>query len=468
MITTSEMERRLARTPWWARPQDWVRDDPDLRGARDSSFEYTAGVLRDLVPGGLYLLRGPRRVGKSVEVKKTIQGLIDGGEDPRRILHVAADNLGAPDLRKMVDASVAVTRAEGPRFWFLDEITAVADGWPAEIKWLRDNDPRFSADTVVLTGSSATGLDEAVKALAGRRGGAADSDRVLMPMPFRDFLRLTRGGPPEADFGPWSVSQITRDTLTKAARDIAPWLDDLIRGWEDYLRVGGFPRSVDAHIRNADDEPFRRELLDVVHGEALRRARWSKSQTDAFVRRLARGLGAPTNCSDIATDIGSSATLVRNRINALRDGFAVWPCHRERDLRPHLRAQEKVYLMDPILARLTRRPQPVPDRGILSEQQLGIALLRAMERERPGTFLDFDAVLHHRTQTRKEIDFVGPRFGGVAIESKYVSGRGWRRAIPTIRASRWRGIVATRDALDLRDPAVGAVPTGLLVWLIGG
>ena len=468
MITTSEMERRLARTPWWARPRDWVRDDPDLRGARDSSFEYTAGVLRDLVPGGLYLLRGPRRVGKSVEVKKTIQGLIDGGEDPRRILHVAADNLGAPDLRKMVDASVAVTRAEGPRFWFLDEITAVADGWPAEIKWLRDNDPRFSADTVVLTGSSATGLDEAVKALAGRRGGAADSDRVLMPMPFRDFLRLTRGGPPEADFGPWSVSQITRDTLTKAARDIAPWLDDLIRGWEDYLRVGGFPRSVDAHIRNADDEPFRRELLDVVHGEALRRARWSKSQTDAFVRRLARGLGAPTNCSDIATDIGSSATLVRNRINALRDGFAVWPCHRERDLRPHLRAQEKVYLMDPILARLTRRPQPVPDRGILSEQQLGIALLRAMERERPGTFLDFDAVLHHRTQTRKEIDFVGPRFGGVAIESKYVSGRGWRRAIPTIRASRWRGIVATRDALDLRDPAVGAVPTGLLVWLIGG
>lgn len=269
MITTSEMERRLARTPWWARPRDWIRDDPDLRGARDSSFEYTAGVLRDLVPGGLYLLRGPRRVGKSVEVKKTIQRLIDSGEDPRRILHVAADNLSAPDLRKMVDASNAVTRTEGPRFWFLDEITAITDGWPAEIKWLRDNDPRFSTDTVVLTGSSATGLDEAVKALAGRRGGAADSDRAL-------------------------------------------------------------------------------------------------------------------------------------------------------------------------------------------------------ERERAGTFLDFDGVLHHRSQTRKEIDFVGPHFGGVAIEAKYVSGHRWRRAMPTIRASRWRGIVATRDALDLRDPEVGAVPTGLLVWLIGG
>lgn len=468
MITTSEMERRLARTPWWARPRDWIRDDPDLRGARESSFEYTAGALRDLVSGGLYLLRGPRRVGKSVEVKKTIRRLIDSGEDPRRILHVAADNLSAPDLRKMADASIAVTRTEGPRFWFLDEITAIADGWPAEIKWLRDNDPRFSADTVVLTGSSATGLDEAVKALAGRRGGAEDSDRVLLPMPFRDFLRLTRRGPPEADFSPWSVDEITRDALIAVTRDIAPWLDDLVRGWEDYLLVGGFPRSVDAHIRNAGDEAFRRELLDVVHGEALRRAQWSKSQTDAFVRRLARGLGSPANCSDIATDIGSSATLVRSRINALRDAFTVWPCYRERDLLPHLRAQEKVYLTDPVFARLTRRPQPGLDRGIFSEQQLGIALLRASERQRPGTFLDFDAVLHHRTQTRKEIDFVGPRFGGVAIEAKYVSGRRWRRAVPTIRASRWRGIVATRDALDLRDPEVVAVPTGLLAWLVGG
>ncbi|MXX33611.1 MAG: ATP-binding protein [Gemmatimonadetes bacterium] len=468
MITTSEMERRLARTPWWARPRDWIRDDPDLRGARDSSFDYTAGVLRDLVPGGLYLLRGPRRVGKSVEVKKTIQRLIEGGEDPRRILYVAADNLSAPDLRRMVDASTAVTRTEGPRFWFLDEITAITGGWPAEIKWLRDNDPRFSADTVVLTGSSATGLDEAIKALAGRRGGALDSDRVLLPMPFRDFLRLTRRGPPEADFRPWPVAQVTRDALTTAARDLAPWLDDMVRGWEDYLVVGGFPRSVDAHIRNADDEAFRGELLDVVHGEALRRAQWSKSRTDAFVRRLARGLGAPANRADIATDIGGSAILVRNRINALRDAFTVWPCYRERDLRPHLRAQEKVYLLDPVFARLTRYPQPGLGRGILSEQQLGIALLRALERARPGAFLDFDAVLHHRTQTRKEIDFVGPHLGDAAIEAKYVSGHRWRRAIPTIRASRWRGIVATRDALDLRDPEVVAVPAGLLVWLIGG
>lgn len=468
MITVAEMERRLARTPWWTRPGTWFDDDPDLSDARAASFEYTAGPLRNLTPGGLYLLRGPRRVGKTVEVKKAIHGLIEDGADPRRILHVAVDNLIARDLRAVAAASVAVRRSDGPRFWFIDEITAIEDGWPGEIKWLRDNDPAFRRDTVVLTGSSAAGLDQAVKALAGRRGGVVDSDRVLLPMPFRAFVEITRGGPPADAARPLSAVDLTPKALRKAAADLLPWMDALARGWEAYLFAGGFPRSVDAHIRQLDDDGFRRELMDVVHGEALRRARWSKAQSNAFVARLARSIGAPTNHADIATDIGGSATLVRSRIEALRDALIAWPCHREREARPMLRAQSKVYLMDPVFARLGRGLDPMPDASLLSEQQLGIALLRATEREDSGSLLDYASVLHHRTPTRKEIDFVGPRFGDVAIESKYVSGRRWRRAVATLRASRWRGIVATRDALDLTDPEVVAVPAGMLAWMIGG
>ena len=64
-----------------------------------------------------------------------------------------------------------------------------------------------------------------------------------------------------------------------------------------------------------------------------------------------------------------------------------------------------------------------PDPSALSEQQLGMALLRSFEREHPGSYMEFARVLHHRTRTRKEIDFVGPGFGGIAIESKYVDDR---------------------------------------------
>ena len=431
-----------------------------------------------------------------MEVKKKIRKLIDNGEEPRRIIHIAADVLAAADLRRVVDAAADLTPGGGHRFWFIDEITAIADGWPPAIKWLRDNDPRFGLDTVVLTGSSAANLTEAIKALAGRRGDALDSDRILLPMSFRDFVEVRSEGdpggftnPPPGDFGPFAVADLTHAALAEAVRALAPWMHRFVGEWETYLTVGGFPQAVAAYETGdlkspgafssvfspgfdiggkGIDRALRRTLLDVIHGEAFAQARWSRTQTDAFVQRLARGIASPTNCHDIATDTGTSGNTVRRRIDALRESFVVWPCYPERKLRPALRSQEKTYFTDPIYARLSSRTQPSTDFGPFSEQQLGMALVRSFTRNDPGGYLDFDSVLYHRTKTGKEIDFVGPRFGDLAIESKYVDGDRWKRAARTMRASSWRGIMATRSSLDLSEPEFMAVPGGLLVWLIGG
>ena len=97
----------------------------------------------------------------------------------------------------MVDAAGDLLPGDERRFWFIDEITAITDGWPPAIKWLRDNDGRFALDTVVLTGSSAANLTEAVKALAGRRGNAVNSDRILLPMSFRDFATIRFADAPD-------------------------------------------------------------------------------------------------------------------------------------------------------------------------------------------------------------------------------------------------------------------------------
>ena len=473
MANVDELRHMLARTSWWAEPRTWILRDPDLLRARKAPFEYSAGVLGNLVPGGLYLLRGPRRVGKSVELKKTIEQLIASGEDPRRIVHVAADRLVAADLQRVVDAAAPLTPRTGPRFWFIDEITAITDGWPAAIKWLRDNDPRFGLDTVVLTGSSAAGLDEAVKALAGRRGGAEKSDRVLLPMPFRAFVRAHSDHPPPRDPGALSVADLTPSALEEAVATLAPWLNQLIREWEIYLTVGGFPQAVSAHVTGDERArlTLRQTLLDVIHGEAFAQSRWSRAQSRAFVVRLARGLASPTNRHDIAMDLDTSAQTVRRRIDALRDAFTVWPCHPchpKGPLRPALRAQQKTYFTDPVYSFLSRHAEPTANLGLLSEQQLGVALLRSFARVDPGAYPDFDSVLYHRTPARKEIDFVGPGFGDLAVESKYVDQRRWRRDARTLAASGWRGVMATRSALDLHDPDLVAVPTGLLAWLIGG
>ena len=473
MATIGELRQLLARASWWTEPRTWILRDPDLMQARKAPFEYSAGVIGDLAPGGLYLLRGPRRVGKSVEVKKTIERLIASGTDPRCILHVAADRLLASDLQRIVDAGALLTPRAGPRFWFIDEVTAITDGWPAAIKWLRDNDTRFGLDTVVLTGSSAANLDEAVKALAGRRGEAEHSDRILLPMSFRAFVRACSENPPPRGPRPLPVGDLTSALLKEAVATLAPWLNQLIQQWEIYLAVGGFPQAVSAHLHGDEraHQTLRQTLLDVIHGEAFVQSRWSRAQSGAFVARLARGLASPTNRHDIATDLGTSANTVRRRIDALRDALTVWPCHPCQPkgvLRPALRSQEKTYFTDPIYSLVPRHAEMPSHLGVLSEQQLGVALLRSFARTDPVAYPDFDSVLFHRTPARKEIDFVGPGFGGLAIESKYVGQRRWRRNARTLAASRWRGVVATRSALDLEDPELIAVPTSLLAWLIGG
>ena len=169
--------------------------------------------------------------------------------------------------------------------------------------------------------------------------------------------------------------------------------------------------------------------------------------------------------ASLADDMGVSQTAARSRLDDLREAFVVWPCYREKDLRPRLGAQYKLYFTT-LSTRVSetrpwgRRPwtdPPETDFSRLSEQQLGMALLRAGERAAPGSLPAFDRVLHHRTATRREIDFVGPAFGGLAFESKYVDGK-WRREAQTLAASPWRGVVATRSELAIDDPKVLADP----------
>ena len=286
-------------------------------------------------------------------------------------------------------------------------------------------------------------------------------------------MRLTSDVAPPAlpPLQPRRVADLTRGELERVLPELVPWQDVLIRAWETYLGCGGFPVAVARYVASrAEPTALRRSLLDVIHGDAFRRADWSRTQSADLLRRLCANVCSPLNVASLANDTGVPQGSLKRRIDELRDAFVVWPCYREHNLRPKLGAQPKLYFTDPVYANLTldsERVAPVAhvDFARLSQQQLGLALLRATERTAPGTLVGYDQVLHHRTASRKEIDFVGPQFGAIAFESKYVDG-GWRRDALTLKASRWQGVMATRSEVDLSDPEVAAVPVALLAWLL--
>jgi predicted AAA+ superfamily ATPase len=452
---------------WWRDPQ-WERDDRDLRPLAVAALDYEPTPLSDIAPDGLYVLRGPRRVGKSVELKRAISRLIRLGVKPRSIVHFACDELGRGDLQRLVNAGreVLTRDVEGARYWFLDEITSVP-GWPEAIKWLRDN-TAFGEDCVVLTGSSARDLSEAQKQLAGRLGSAGEPDRLLLPMGFRRFARAVG-----LDGLPQPNTVRARDFMASdvnaAFTELLPWLDRLLSTWELYLRVGGFPRAVSDQLAQGEVKgDFIRALWDVTAGEAIRGAGTSPAQVQAMLGRLTRGLSSPLAIESLRKDMGvDSPHTAKARLDDLVFAYLAWPCHRRNGAGPKLSAQSKYYFIDPLMARLAPLRSSgmlaEPDISVLNEQQLGLELVRNMEREQPGTYAHFSDVMYQRTAT-KEVDFCGPRLGKLGFEGKYVDS-GWKREALSVRAAFGSGVLATRGTLDTSGD-VWAVPAPFIAWML--
>lgn len=476
-MNTSQLLQRLgAACPWWREAAIWHQRDPDLRGVLGARFGYEPLPLEGLREGGLYILRGPRRVGKSVEIKRAIHRLLRKGVAPRRIIYFPCDELVAGDLDKLIKAARYVaTRSETqPRYWFLDEITAIGGKWWATIKWLRDNDPDFRADCVVLTGSSMRGLDEAVKALAGRRGRVADSERLLLPMGFRQFCKATARSVPSEGLAV-DAAEFRDPHTADAIGEAVPWLEDLILAWEAYIDIGGYARAVNDFLeQSAVGVDFTNSLWDVVSGEALRRARdFAPAKSQLLLTLLAAALTNPLTMSALSQNLGVAPQTAQERVADLTAAFICWPCYptmmrrRVPDHRSAKGSHPKVYFTDSLLARLAclRDPSntPCPDPSAVSEQQFGLTLLRQAERQQPGSFSQFTSLLYARTST-KEVDFTGPWMQGVAFESKYVDAS-WKREATTLRALTDRGVIVTRSVLDLEGD-VWAVPVALAAWLL--
>ncbi len=471
MTKIGQLAQELSRTnPWW-RDRSWHERDPDLHEARAGGLRYRSGVLDDLDPGGLYLLRGARRVGKTVAVKQKIEALLASGVAPSCIVRVAADGWGARDVRTLLQNTALPPMPDGHhRWWFIDEVSAIVGPWDQQVKWLRDNDPQFRAATVVLTGSNASALTEAAGALAGRRGQAGDLDRTLLPIGFRTFVELV-GRESAPAVAPLPAAGLRTAAAADAYRSLLAWLDPLVGLWETYLVYGGFPRSVAAAARGESvPASFVEDLFQVVSAETFKSSRLSALTEMALLERLWAGMASPANLSNVGQDIGVNQEVVARHVGYLRDAFLLWQCPQRSELHwlPRERAQDKLYAVDPLIARLSHlrnEQRPDIDPTVLTEMQLGMALRRRLLTDRPAVGTD-QFLFYVRTPARKEIDFVSEALAGVAIEGKYGEDGNWHGDAATVNASSWDGILATRNVLATPASGAWAVPAALLCYVL--
>ena len=460
----------VAQNPWWQDPTAIDRD-PQIRQLDRLPFRREPDVLRtfQLDQPNVYTLRGPRQVGKSTTVKLLIQRLIHAGFPARRILYLSLELERQP--RAIRDAVLRAKRHlpthEAPWLIVLDELSWVRD-WQSAILSLRDRGDT-SEDCLILTGSSARDIRSGGERLPGRRGPGVDLDKVLLPLSFPEFLRATGRDP---GIPPGSLEDLAWGTETSAIREAMLHFADLDASFHDYLQVGGFPAAVANFLSDGVvSETTYQTLWHIVAGDVERSGR-NRAAALKLLERVVRNLCNSSSWTSLAEEMAvAKAITAEEYASVLADSFLLLVLY-FLDLTHGSAApkkEKKLYPSDPLLAYLPSRILPgvaAPDETALSEAVLAMALFRTREAQLQEAFSVPRSLFYWKSSSGREIDFLsGQQPSRVPVESKY-AGRVNGNDRLVIRNVFQRGLIASRQTLDLDDP-VRVIPTPIILALLG-
>lgn len=402
-----------------------------------------------------------------------VQRLIRSGIPSTNVLYYSLDLERQPEaIVELVNRGRAIG-TEGRRYFLLDEISSVPD-WQRAIKYLRDNTPARN-DFFLLTGSIASDTRRGAERLPGRRGPAADLDKILLPLSFSEFVAAVDPSlrKPDVRLQLYSLVSHFKEASEILERHLV-FLPVLDRHLEAYARVGGFPSAVRDYLSEATREVTEatlRALWDIIAGDISRIGR-DPAVVMKLLERLSISLSSPISWTQLAEAMGvASAATAEEYARALAEAFellVVYSWDASRATRAPKRGK-KLYAVDPIILRFPERitysTRP-PDLSLLVENIVALALFRSAERELVEAFPVPQALFYWRSMAGKEIDFLlGRAPAKLPIEVKY-QHRITGRDTLVIRQSFGSGILLSRGTLDLAGP-VKIVPVALFLWLLG-
>lgn len=269
-IFTDLLAPELAENLRGLNPQWAGLPGPQLPGFRRHLFQR---IHRSLTTGltPATVLRGTRRVGKTILVRQAIDKLLAEGVEAHRILYVPFDELGS--LRKLRDPILTIVRwyeskvlartlneaarSSGPCYLLFDEVQNL-DAWAPQLKHLVDN----NTVRALLTGSSSLRIEAGRDSLAGRI-----TTFDLGPLLLREIAELSLGQSAQ----PW-----WEDNGAERLGDPAFWADGAakarkeselrLRAFAAFSARGGYPI---AHERSA--APWA-EISDYLNETIVKRA----------------------------------------------------------------------------------------------------------------------------------------------------------------------------------------------------
>jgi predicted AAA+ superfamily ATPase len=232
------------------------------------------GRLYRLLNGGLTpatVLRGPRRVGKTVLVRQLLEQLLNDGVDPKRVLYVPFDEIES--LGDLKDAVLGIarwyeTRVMGRTFnesardgkigYILFDEVQNLDAWAPQIKHLVDNNDI----RVLVTGSSSLRIEAGRDSLAGRI-----TTVDIGPLLLREIAALRFNAPEKPVWEDNGGNAVTSTDFWKSGIDRAHKESELrLKAFTAFSDRGAYPIAHERH-----DAPWP-EIADYLNETVIRRA----------------------------------------------------------------------------------------------------------------------------------------------------------------------------------------------------
>ncbi|MEM3597247.1 MAG: ATP-binding protein [Candidatus Bathyarchaeia archaeon] len=352
--------------PWWDKVEN-IENDHDIENWAKSSFKWQprlSETIEDL--DIIYVLRGPRRVGKTTLLKLKVKKLLEIGVKPENIFYYPCDAVDNPkQLVLMIDRYLTRIRKKGERaYLFIDEVSMLKD-WQRGMKLLIDSG-KLSNCTCILTGSHSIDIRKASESLSGRRGEVhklryGTPDKILLPAKFSEYIETRSENLFRVFRELWilSISKRKEIFLNLANGNIPLELErlmlyskDLKLLLDEYLLTGGIAQAVSEYV-------YSRKISESTYGTFIQFlirdiSRWGASENYArqILRRIIETLSCHVSWSALKedTEIGDHKT-VESYVNILKDSFiisCVYQLNINKDS-PYYQKEKKIYFQDPFI-----------------------------------------------------------------------------------------------------------------------
>jgi len=324
--------------PWWL-DKKAIEEDPRIVEWEASKFKWTPrlGDTFEWDLDVIYVLRGPRQVGKTTLMKLKIRDLLESGVEARHIFYWPCDLVEGPErLVRIITSYQDFSRKDKTTrlYIVLDEISSVKD-WQKGIKSLYDSG-RLRKCTLVLTGSHSIDLRKATETLARRRGEVDKlkdhlPDKILLPTKFSEYadtrsekihnmirsLDLLKRPRRQSLWG-----QIMKGDMPKEAEELQLLSKEAQNLFNEFLITGGVPKVIDRYLSSGS---ISQDLYEDYASLVLRDvARWNGKEIvlRQVVRKLMESLGTAVSLNGLRqeTDVSSHHTT-GVYLDFLKDSF---------------------------------------------------------------------------------------------------------------------------------------------------